>query len=207
MPQLKSIGILLLWSLLIPAIWILLAYVHRIWHAGADLVFVSLIAAEAVAVVVFVGFHLLRQISFIGSVQIVIHKLAAHIVLPLGITILGGNVINFSHFHSPREGALHAETETVQSAMNAMMAEQKITTVNPNDDTTGSSGVNTWTGLPEGLDAASLDGYLINTTAKYYYCWNSRGNVYAQNKKDGVRAEAKDAEKQRPCKKTPWDSN
>ena len=203
MPQLKSIGIVLLWSLLIPAIWLLLGYVHGIWHTGADLAFLSFIAAEAIAVVVFVGFHVLRWISFIGTVQIVIHKLAAHIVLPLGITILGANIITFSHFHSPREGALYAETELVQVVMNAMMEDKNITTVTPNDVTNRSLGVNTWTAMPEGLDAAPLAGYLINTTTKYYYCWDSEGIVYAQNKKDGVRAEPKDAEKQRPCKKAP----
>ena len=96
-----------------------------------------------------------------------------------------------------------AETETVQTAMNAMMADKKITTVTPNDDTTGSPGVNTWTGFPEGPYAVALDGYLINARTKYYFCWDSKGNVYAQNKKDGVKAEPDDAEKQRPCKKAP----
>ncbi len=91
--------------------------------------------------------------------------------------------------------------------MNAMMADKNITTVLANNDITGSLGVNTWTGLPGGPDAAALDGYLRKATTKFYYCWDSEGNVYAQNKKDGVRAEPKDAEKQRPCKKTPWDSS
>jgi len=49
----------------------------------------------------------------------------------------------------------------------------------------------------------ALDGYLINARTKYYFCWDSKGNVYAQNKKDGVKAEPDDAEKQRPCKKAP----
>ena len=99
------------------------------------------------------------------------------------------------------EGSLAAETETVQVAMNAMLADQNITTVTPNNDTTGSLGVNTWTALPTGPDAASLDGYLKKATTKFYFCWDNKGKVYAQNKEDGVKANPKDAKKQRLCKK------
>ena len=88
-----------------------------------------------------------------------------------------------------------------------MKEDKNITTVTPNDDTTGSLGVNTWTNLPAGPGAASLDGYLRKAKTHFYYCWDGKGEVYAQNKKDGVRAVPKDAEKQRPCKKTPWDSS
>ena len=70
-----------------------------------------------------------------------------------------------------------SERETLQSAMNAMMAEKKITTVTPNDDTTRSLGVNTWTDLPEGPDVEALDGYLKKNRTKFYYCWDSQGNV------------------------------
>ena len=98
-------------------------------------------------------------------------------------------------------GPLYSETELVQVAMSAMMADKKIRTVTPNDDTTGSLGVNTWTALPEGPDAASLYAYIRKTTTKHYFCWDSQGNVYAQNKNDGVKAEPKDAKKQRPCKR------
>jgi len=101
------------------------------------------------------------------------------------------------------EGPLAAERETVQTAMNAMMADQGITTVIPNDNTTKGLGVNAWTSLPKGANAASLDAYLRNTTTLFYYCWDRMGNVYAQNKKDGVRAEPKDAGQQRPCKQPP----
>jgi len=98
--------------------------------------------------------------------------------------------------------ALLAETETIQTAMYAMMADKNITAVSANNDKTGSLGVNTWTGLPNGPDAAALDGYLRKDTTLFYYCWDSKGHVYAQNKKDGVKAEPDDAEKQRPCKKS-----
>ena len=98
---------------------------------------------------------------------------------------------------------LTAERETVQTAMYAMMADKNITTVTPNDDTNNSLGENTWTGLPAGAGSASLDAYLKRTPTTFYYCWDSRGKVYPQNRTDGVRAEPDDAAIQRPCKKMP----
>ena len=58
------------------------------------------------------------------------------------------------------EGALKAETETVQSAMNAMMADKSIVAVTANDKGTTSNGQNTWTALPAGTGADTLDNYL-----------------------------------------------
>ena len=84
------------------------------------------------------------------------------------------------------EGALKAETETVQSAMNAMMADKGVVAVTANDTT--SNGQNIWTALPAGTGAATLDGYLKKNGTKFFYCWDTKGNVYAQNKTDGVEA-------------------
>ena len=86
------------------------------------------------------------------------------------------------------EGALKAETETVQSAMNAMMADKGIVAVTANDKDTTSNGQNTWTALPAGTGAATLDGYLKKNGTKFFYCWDTKGNVYAQNKTDRVEA-------------------
>ena len=137
--------------------------------------------------------------GILKQVAIVVGILAALIIVSV-ITVCpasgGGD-------YRPPQAVLNLETEMMQSAMNAMMADKKITTVTPNDDTNNSLGVNTWRAMPEGPDASSLYAYLIKTTTKYYYCWDSKGNVYAQNKEDGVVAEPKDAEKQRPCKRAP----
>lgn len=72
------------------------------------------------------------------------------------------------------EGALKAETETVQSAMNAMMADKGIVAVTANDKDTTSNGQNTWTALPAGTRAATLDGYLKKNGTKFFYCWDTR---------------------------------
>lgn len=119
------------------------------------------------------GFTLIELLVVVG----IIGALAA-ITVPLVTKFAGKG----------EEGALEAETETVQSAMNSMMADKGITTVTANDKGTTSNGQNTWTALPAGTGAATLDGYLKKSKTKFFYCWDSKGNVYAQNKTDGVKA-------------------
>jgi len=101
------------------------------------------------------------------------------------------------------EGALKAETATIQSAMNAMMADKGIVTVTANDKGTTSNGQNTWTALPAGTGAETLDGYLKKNKTKFFYCWDSNGNVYAQNKTDGVEAVPDDAKAAAACATPP----
>jgi len=97
------------------------------------------------------------------------------------------------------EGALKAETATVQTAMNLMMTDKAIVAVTANDKVTTSNGQNTWTALPAGTGAATLDDYLKKTTTKFFYCWDTKGNVYAQNKTDGVEAVPDDAKAAAAC--------
>ena len=97
------------------------------------------------------------------------------------------------------EGALEAETQTVQTAMDTMMADMKITLVIANDKDSISNGQNTFTALPAGTGTATLDGYLKKTTTKFFYCWDDAGNVYAQNSADGVKAVPADAKTSAAC--------
>ena len=124
------------------------------------------------------GFTLIELLVVIG----IIVALAA-ITVPLVTKFAGKG----------EEGALRAETETVQTAMNSMMADNGITTLTANDKGTTSNGQSTWSALPAGTGAGTLDGYMKKSKTKYFYCWNSKGNVYAQNKTDGVIAVPDDA--------------
>ena len=94
------------------------------------------------------------------------------------------------------EGALRSEIETIQSAMNAMMADKGIVVVTANDKGTTSNDQNTWTAS---TGAGTLDGYLKKNSAKFFYCWDSKGNVCAQNKTDGVEAVPGDAKAAAAC--------
>ena len=139
---------------------------------------------------------------FLIALAIVFGLLAALIIVATFDSLRRpcGSELGCAHVAEVR---LLSETEVAQWAMDTMMKDKSITTVTPNDDTNNSLGVNTWTALPRGRGAAPLAGYLKESNTNFYYCWDSKGNVYAQNKTDGVRAEPKDADKQRPCKKNP----
>ena len=102
---------------------------------------------------------------------------------------------------------MRSETDTVQTAMNTMMVDKNIMTVTPNDETNNSLGVNSWTDLPEGPGAASLDGYynVLRTPTTFFFCWDSNGIVWPQNKEDGVELKPQEAMIQGPCKKAPQD--
>ena len=84
---------------------------------------------------------------------------------------------------SGKDGAMAAERETVQTAMNAMMAEQDITTVTA--VVALAPAVNDWSavGSPTGPGALILyggvgDQYLKKALTTYYYCWTDGGLVY-----------------------------
>ena len=124
------------------------------------------------------GFTLIELLVVIGIVV----ALAA-ITVPL-VTKLAGK---------GDEGALKAETETIQSAMNAMMADKGIVAVTAKDKGSTSNGQNTWTALPACTGAGTLGGYLKKNNTKFFYCWDSKGNVCAQKKTDGVETVPDDA--------------
>ena len=131
------------------------------------------------------GFTLIELLVVIG----IIVALAA-ITIPLVTRFTG----------SGKEGALAAETETVQTAMNAMMAEQNITTIDPK---TTLAGISDWTAQPTGTGSAFLSGYMQKNTTTYYYCWEADGQVYAQNAVAGAQGTAVIAETLGVCAAPP----
>jgi type IV pilus assembly protein PilA len=115
------------------------------------------------------GFTLIEMIVVVGIIAV----LAAVIVPNIGKFIGSGEA-----------GAMDAEQESVQTAMNAMMAEQSITSVTVS--TAGSPGTNAWSALPVGAGTATLDGYLQSATTIYYYCYGADGQVVSQSKAGAV---------------------
>ena len=83
--------------------------------------------------------------------------------------------------------------------MTAMMADKGIVAVTANDKGTTSNGQNTWTALPAGTGVGTLGGYLKKNSTQFCCCWDSKGNVYAQNKTDGVEAVPDDAKAAATC--------
>ena len=54
-----------------------------------------------------------------------------------------------------------------------------------------------------GDGAVPLDFYLRADKTYFFYCWDSAGNVYAQNGNDGVKATPDDASSSAACKAAP----
>ena len=87
---------------------------------------------------------------------------------------------------APRDRAARAELENVQTAMDSLMAEALLSSIDPRDSVADTA-VNTWTGRPTvggapataGGQAADLNDYLrmVDGHTVYYYCWDSSGLV------------------------------
>ena len=88
------------------------------------------------------------------------------------------------------EGATAAEMESVQAAMDGMMAEAAITGLTANNLGTTGTALAVFTGLPTATgggvitlpDTSTVDltNYLRSSTATYFYCWDATGIVTEQ---------------------------
>jgi prepilin-type N-terminal cleavage/methylation domain-containing protein len=121
------------------------------------------------------GFTLIEMIVVVGIIAV----LAAVIVPNIGRFIGSGE-----------DGAKKAEAEAVQTAMNAMMADVAIVTVN--ERVGPATPTNDWGALPDTGEvlpagknaflfdpAAPAGQYLQNQTTTYFYCWDAQGQLAA----------------------------
>ena len=107
------------------------------------------------------GFTLIEMLIVVG----IIVALAAAIV---------PQVVSFSG--KGEEGQKSSEQSTIQSAMDAMMAEQGVVTVTA----VTANGVNDWTTNPGGTGAVTLDSYMSITSSTWFYCYTTVGKITAQ---------------------------
>lgn len=160
----------------------------------------SLVAVETVAVVGLAGFAVVHLIARISSVRRVIQRVApaqvyetirtGHIlkVTPLIVTLLGitivGSFCTASYLPDEREywrrfEGLAGELNTMQAAMETMMVDRNLTTV---DERTTGPAVNDWTAFPTGAGVVPLGNVYVDLAKSiYYYCWNSLGEVYPRS--------------------------
>ena len=111
------------------------------------------------------GFTLIEMIVVVGIIAV----LAAVIVPNMGKFIGQGET-----------GAMKAEKDSVQTAMKAMMADKTITVVTAS--TSGAASIQDWTSLPAGAGTGNLIDYLQSNLTQYFYCYDAKGNITAQNK-------------------------
>ena len=118
------------------------------------------------------GFTLIEMIVVVGIIAV----LAAVIVPNIGKFIGSGE-----------QGAKDAEYESVQTALNAMMADMAVTTLTANSGAAATS-QNDWTANPTASTTDpgavvlfdSVDPtlrYLQNSTTIYFYCWDGNGQI------------------------------
>ena len=115
------------------------------------------------------GFTLIEMIVVVGIIAV----LAAVIVPNIGRFIGSGE-----------DGAKDAEWESVQTAMNAMMADKAVTAVAASTGA-GATSVSNWAAVPgdaAGQPAAEpLGGYLQTPTTVYFYCYDAQGQITFQH--------------------------
>ena len=120
------------------------------------------------------GFTLIEMIVVVGIIAV----LAAVIVPNIGKFIGSGE-----------QGAKDAEFESVQTAMNAMMADSSVVLVVDHSGGTATS-VQDWSTEPvedstdigtQPLFGGTEGDYLQNQETVYFYCWNSSGQLTAQH--------------------------
>ena len=72
------------------------------------------------------------------------------------------------------EGATAAEDDSLQAAMDAMMADKGLTAVTANDATSSGDGLADFTAVPS---EGPLTAYVRQNPTTYYYCWDNTGKI------------------------------
>ncbi len=111
------------------------------------------------------GFTLIEMIVVVSIIV-----LLAAVVVPKNLRFIG----------SGEQGAKDSEAENVQTALDGMMIEQAIITVDAHDISTSSTAIQSWSILPTGTNAVPLSNYLYSTSTTYFYCFNAGGDVTEQ---------------------------
>lgn len=93
--------------------------------------------------------------------------------------------IDVDRFQNPGiKTSKKAELEHVRTAMQAMMAGNAVTDIEPNDASNDGIATNAWDTHPTGgHDVITLDDYLAGTATTYYYCYSSNGTITEQFEK------------------------
>ena len=97
------------------------------------------------------------------------------VVVTIVVALAAASVVSVIQFAGKgEEGATATELDTVQSAMDAMMANTGTTAVSPNDLSTLGNGMQDFSSDPT---EGPLVSYIRNNPTTYYYCWDSTGKA------------------------------
>ena len=100
------------------------------------------------------------------------------VIVSIVVALAGVVVPSVAGFSDKGEaGAMAEEIGSVQSAMDYMMIDMKVTLVN----TSPASSLNSWKTFPNGPNVAALVNYLKAEDTTYYYCWDASGLITDQH--------------------------
>ena len=110
----------------------------------------------------------------------------SEILLATAVAVLLSAVIipriDVDQFQNPGiKTSKKAELEHVRTAMQAMMAGNAVTKIDPNDSSNDGIATNAWDSHPSGgADVITLDDYLAGANTAYFYCYSSDGTITEQ---------------------------
>ncbi|MBF8268034.1 MAG: hypothetical protein HW388_1542 [Dehalococcoidia bacterium] len=97
------------------------------------------------------------------------------VVVTIVVALAAASVVSVIQFAGKgEEGASAAELDTVQAAMDTMMASTGSTTVTANNLATSGNYLSSFAAVP--VEGALVD-YLRNNPTEYTYCWDTTGKV------------------------------
>ena len=100
------------------------------------------------------------------------------VIVSIVVALAGAVAPSVAGFSGKGEvGAMAEEVNSVQSAMDIMMVENKVSLVNVSP----ASSQNSWKTFPNGPSVASLENYLKAEDTEYFYCWDTSGLVTDQH--------------------------
>ena len=100
------------------------------------------------------------------------------LVVLIGVLFAGyGDTFLGEERDSSLEGSMLVVLDTVQTAMDAMMADQKISKIVATDASQNDFTVFPKYTRPDGRPGSTLDGYLKRSKSVLYLCWNESGEI------------------------------
>ncbi len=97
------------------------------------------------------------------------------VVVGIVVALAAVSVVSVLQFAGKGEqGATSAEIDSIQAAMDTMMADKGITTVTANDLGSSGDGLADFAAVPS---EGPLAVYVRQNPTTYYYCWDSTGKI------------------------------
>ena len=179
--------LLTIWVVCVSAVVLLTLFVgianfnYRWGAGGLAPVVVPLVATAEAAILATVlnfgkGLPIGKRLRRLIEVEMIVGGLL--LVVLIGVLFAGyGDTFLGEERDSSLEGSMLVVLDTVQTAMDAMMADQKISKVVATD-----ASQNDFTVFPkytraDGRPGSTLDGYLKRSKSVFYLCWNESGKI------------------------------